>query len=145
MPLGLCESVAALAPHFSAPEVIRIDVPVLPVFLHLRPLFLYQFLHPLEFLFGDDGLVPALHDDAVKLPVVLRPFLFEVVRHVFLPVFQFSAVEAVFQGMADGDVMPQALPHRREVAVFFKLLLDLLAAVARKVHLETLIKNKASD
>ena len=33
--------------------------------------------------------------------------------------------------MADGGVMPQALPHRREVAVFFKLLLDLLATVAR--------------
>lgn len=40
--------------------------------------------------------------------------------------------------MADGGVMPQALPHRREVAVFFKLPLDLLAAVARKVHIENL-------
>ncbi len=40
--------------------------------------------------------------------------------------------------MADGGVMPQALPHRREVAVFFKLLLNLLAAVARKVHIENL-------
>ena len=114
------------------------DAPVLPEMLHLRPLFLYQFLHPLEFLLSDDGLVLPFHDDAVKLPVVLRPFLFQVVRHVFLPVFQLAAVEAVFQDMADGGVMPQALPHRREVAVFFKLPLDLLAAVARKVHIENL-------
>ena len=69
---------------------------------------------------------------------VLHPFLFEVVRHIFLPVFQLPAVEAVFQDMADGGVMPQALPHRREVAVFFKPLLDLLAAVSRKVHIEDL-------
>ena len=40
--------------------------------------------------------------------------------------------------MADGGVMPQALSHRRKVAVFFKLLLNLLAAVARKVHIENL-------
>ena len=37
--------------------------------------------------------------------------------------------------MADGGVMPEALPHRREVAVFFKPLFYLLVAVACKVHI----------
>ena len=50
-----------MAPHLPAPEVLRINAPVLPASLHLRPLFLYQLLHPLEFLFGDDGLVPPFH------------------------------------------------------------------------------------
>ena len=107
------------------------DAPALQALLHLRPLFLYHLLHLFKFLFGDDGLVLPFHDDAVKLPVVLRPFLFEVVRHIFLPVFQLAAVEAVFQDMADGGIMPQAVSHRREVAVFFKPPLALLAAFTR--------------
>ena len=95
MPLGLCEGVAALAAHLPAPEVVRMDALVLPALPHLRVLFRHHLLHPLELLPCDDGLVLSLHDDALQLPLVLPPFLFEVVRHVFLPVFQFAAVEAV--------------------------------------------------
>ncbi len=74
----------------------------------------------LKFFFGDDGLVLPLHNDSVKLAAVLRPFLFEVVRRVFLPVFQLPAVKAVLQDMTDSGKMPQRLPHRCKVAVLFK-------------------------
>ena len=79
------DGVSALAPQLPSPEVIRIDAFIFPPLRRLCVFFLQHPLYPLEFLFGDDWLVLPFHDDAVKLPVVLRRFRLCLVDDVLRP------------------------------------------------------------